>query len=213
MKFDVEGHLGAVMRTVSSVEIEGKPGRAVTLGRGYEATVADVWDALTHTERLSRWFSPVSGDLRQGGRYQLEGNAGGTITVCQPPTHLMLTWEFGGDISWVEVVLTAEEAGRSRLKLTHTALLSDHWAQYGPGATGIGWELGLLGLALHLAHPNQPKIDETAFATSPRGKAFTIGSGEGWGRAAIDAGEDRESALAAAKRTIAFYTGTTNESQ
>ena len=32
--------------------------------------------------------SPISGDLRLGGRYQLQGNAGGEILVCEPPQHL-----------------------------------------------------------------------------------------------------------------------------
>ena len=45
-----------------------------------------MWDACTDPERIGRWFLPVSGDLRLGGRYQLEGNAGGEILRCEPPT-------------------------------------------------------------------------------------------------------------------------------
>ena len=47
-----------------------------------------LWDACTNAERIPRWFLPVSGDLRLGGRYQLEGNAGGTIERCDPPRSL-----------------------------------------------------------------------------------------------------------------------------
>lgn len=213
MKFDLESHLGAVMRTVSSLEVDEKPARAVMLGRSYDTTVEDLWDALTNAERIPRWFLPVTGDLKLSGRYQLEGNAGGVITACEPPEHLGLTWEFGGDVSWVEVLLSSDDAGRARLKLTHTAHLSDHWAQYGPGAVGIGWELGLMGLKLHFAQPNEPKLDEAAFSMSPEGKAFITGSSEGWGQAAIEAGEESEATLAAARRTTAFYTGTLNESR
>ncbi len=213
MKFNVESHLGAVTRAVSSLEVDGKPARAVTLGRSYDTTVEDLWDALTNAERIPRWFMPVTGDLKLGGRYQFEGNAGGTITNCEPPARLGLTWEFGGDVSWVEAILLSDDAGRARLKLTHTAHLSDHWTQYGPGAAGIGWELGLIGLELHIALPNDPKLDETAFAASPEGKALITGSGAGWGQAAIEAGEDAEAALAAARRTTGFYTGVPDESQ
>ena len=46
-------------------------------------------------ERVRRWFCPLSGDLRPGGSFQLEGNAGGTITTCEPPHQLQLTWQFG----------------------------------------------------------------------------------------------------------------------
>lgn len=207
MNFDVTAHLGASERSVSVLERDGQPARAVTLSRSYATTLEDLWDAVTKSERLPRWFLPVSGELRPGGRYQLEGNAGGMITACGRPWHFALTWEFGGDVSWVEVRFSQSGAGRAGLKLTHTQRLSEHWNQYGPGATGVGWELGLLGLALHLADPDAPKPDEVAFATSPDGKAFIRGSGEGWGQAAVASGKDPDAARAAAMRTIAFYTG------
>jgi uncharacterized protein YndB with AHSA1/START domain len=50
----------------------------VTITQVYAAPVEDVWDACTNPARIPRWFLPVSGELRLGGRYQLEGNAGGT---------------------------------------------------------------------------------------------------------------------------------------
>ena len=209
MNLDVEEHLDAADRSVSVLERDGKPARAVTLSRSYATTLEDLWDAVTNGERLPRWFLPVTGELRPGGRYQLEGNAGGSITACGRPWHLALTWEFGGDVSWVEIRFSQGGAGQARLGLTHTQRLSEHWSRYGPAATGIGWELGLLGLALHLAQPDAPKPDEMAFAASPDGKAFIRGSGEGWGQAAVVSGEDPDAARAAARRTIAFYTGET----
>ena len=207
MDFDVEGNLGALERSVSSLERDGQPARGVTLARGYDATVDDLWDAVTSRERIQRWFLPVGGDLELGGRYQLEGNAGGSITACERRSHFALTWEFGGDVSWVDVRVSDDGAGRARLTLTHTARLSPHWDEYGPGATGIGWEMGLLGLALHLADPTAPKPDEAAFAASRDGRAFIAGSSDGWGEAAVAAGEDPDAARAAAGRTKAFYTG------
>ena len=211
MNFDVEGNLGAVERSVSALERDGQPARAVTLSRGYETTVEDLWDAVTNGDRIPRWFLPISGDLELGSRYQLEGNAGGVITVCEPQSHFALTWEFGGDVSWVDVSVSDEGAGRARLTVTHTAHLSEHWHEYGPGAGGVGWETDLLGLAIHIQKPDEPKPDEMAFATSPDGKAIITGSSEAWGQAAVAAGEDPQAARAAARRTTAFYTGESTE--
>ena len=207
MNLDVEEHLDATERAVSVLQRDGEPARAVILSRSYHTSLEDLWDAVTSRERLPRWFLPVTGELRPGGRYQLEGNAGGVIKACGRPWHFALTWEFGGDVSWVEVRFSQGGAGRARLKLTHTQRLSEHWSRYGPAATGIGWELGLLGLAFHLADPDAPKPDEVAFAASPDGKAFIRGSGEGWGQAAVASGENPDAARTAARRTIAFYTG------
>lgn len=207
MDLNVESHLGAVERTVSSLERDGRPARAVTLARSHATTVEDLWDAVTSAKRIARWFLPVSGNLELGGRYQLEGNAEGTITQCERPSFLALTWEFGGDVSWVEARLADDGDGRARLTLTHTALLSDHWAEFGPGAVGVGWEMGLLGMELHLTRPDELKIDAQTFHTTPEGKALLTGSSEAWGQAAIAAGTDPEAARAAARRTTAFYTG------
>ncbi len=169
----------------------------------------DLWDAVTNAERIRRWFLPVSGRLEPGGRFQLEGNAGGTIMHCKPPAYLGLTWEFGGDVSWVEAHLCNDGAGRSRLAITHTALVSDHWRTFGPGAVGVGWEMGLLGMELHLSRPNEPRLDAATFHTTRDGRALILASSAAWGRAAEAAGTDPDIARAAAQRTAAFYTGDT----
>ena len=211
MNFDAESHLNAMERSVSLLERDGRPASAVTLSRSYATAVENLWDAVTNIERIPRWFTGISGELELGRRYQLEGNAGGVITACEALSHYELTWEFAGDVSWVEVRLPDGGNGTVRLALTHTALLSEHWDVYGPGAVGVGWEMGFLGLAFHLAQPNEPKPDEMAFATSPDGKAFITGSSEGWAQAAIAAGTDPDTAHAAARRTTAFYTGESAE--
>lgn len=207
MELDFKSHLRALKRKVEYLEHDGKPASAVTLARSFEAPVEDLWDAVTNSERIPRWFAVVSGELALGGRYQIEGNASGTITACEPLTHYALTWEFGGEVSWVAVRLADSRSGSVHLSLTHTALLSPFWDQYGPGAVGVGWEMGFLGLALHLAHPDWSKPDEMEFATSKDGRAFITGSSEGWAEASLAAGTDIENAQAAAQRTTAFYTG------
>lgn len=206
MPVDVASHLGAVQRSVQSLERDGKPARAVVLARSYDTDIDDLWNALTSAERLPRWFLPVEGELKLGGRYQLKGNAGGTITDCEAPVHLGLTWEMQGQVSWVEVRLAREGSARTRFTLTHTAHLSEFWTQFGPGAVGVGWEAALMGLALHLLAPAS-SMDEATFSASPEGKRFSAGSSERWGEAAIAAGEDPAVAAAAVRATTAFYTG------
>lgn len=203
----------AEFRRVEDREHLGKPALVGVAIRLYDTTVEDLWEAITTPTRLARWFLPVEGDLRLGGRYQLKGNAGGTITRCDRPTALDLTWEFAGGTSWVNLRL-APAGDQARLTLEHIAhkdgIGEAHLAKYGPGATGVGWDLGLHGLTLHLADP-AVAIDPAAFAAwtaSPDGHAFIRQCGEAWGAAAIAAGADPETARAQAARTIAFYTGT-----
>ena len=75
-------------------------------------------------------------------------------------------------------------------------LRQSHWAEFGPGAVGVGWEMGLLGMELRLTRPDEPKVDEQTFHTTPEGKALLTGSSEAWGQAAIAAGTDPETARA-----------------
>ncbi|QQA44830.1 SRPBCC family protein [Pelagovum pacificum] len=203
---DFQKHLGAVDRTVTELERDGAPARAVSLTRIYPTDPSDLWDALTSKDRLPRWFAPVDGDFRPGGRFKITGNAEGEILECEEPRLLSLTWEFGGGISWVDVTLSPE-GDATRLTLVHTAPVTPHWAQFGPGAVGVGWDLGLLGLALHVADPDAEKPDETSFHTLPEGRAFIIGSGEDWIRADAAGGATTEEAEARGRATIAFYTG------
>lgn len=203
---------GTEFRRVENREHLGKPALVGVAIRVYDTTVEDLWDAITTPERLARWFLPVEGDLKLGGRYQLKGNAGGTITRCDPPKALDVTWEFMGGTSWVNVRLSPE-GNKARLTLEHIAHVDgigkEHLEKYGPGATGIGWDLGLLGLKRHLENPEQA-LDPAAFEAwtlSSEGKEFVRKCGEGWAEAYIASGADPETARAQAARTIAFYTG------
>ncbi|MCU6709117.1 SRPBCC family protein [Paenibacillus sp. J5C_2022] len=205
--FNLESCLGAVTRTVSELEREGKPARNVTLERSYDTTPEDLWDAMTNPERLLRWFAPVSGELKLGGRYQIKDNAGGLITECVPPHYFSVTWEFGGGFSWVELRLAAEGEDRSRLTLSHICPIDDHWKKFGPGAVGVGWDLALVGLAFHLSASDTDRIDENAFSASNEGKSFMADCSEDWRRAAVAAGENPSWAEEAAKQVTAFYTG------
>ena len=206
VKLDINEHLNATSRAVTAGEREGVPTAAVRVARPYPVTADDLWPILTTADHIRRWFAPISGELKLGGRYQLLDNAGGLVTACDPPSHFAVTWEFGGGMSWLELALAADQAG-TRLTLTHDSPVSDHWTEYGPGAVGVGWELGLMGLALYLADPHEPRLDEEEFVGSSDGKAFIAHSSDGWRQAAVDFGTDATAAREAASRTTAFYTG------
>jgi uncharacterized protein YndB with AHSA1/START domain len=202
---DGDDQIAAVTREVSP---SGAETRTVTLTQTYASDLDDVWDACTNAERIPRWFLPVTGELRVGGRYQLEGNAGGTIEECEPPTRFRATWEFGEGISWIEVRLVAESPDRTRLELAHTAPVDEHWTQFGPGAVGIGWDLGLLGLSLHLS-TGEP-VDAAAvdeWTRSAAGLQFMTSSSDSWRDADIASGTTVDDATGKAARTLAAYTG------
>jgi uncharacterized protein YndB with AHSA1/START domain len=194
--------LGAVDRSVERGE------KAVlTISRVYPTTVEDLWDACTSAERIPRWFLPVSGELKLGGHYQLEGNAGGTVERCDPPRSFGVTWEFGGEVSWVDV--SFEPAGDgARMTLVHTAHVDDErWTEYGPGAVGVGWDGMLHGMALHIASGEAVDMAAAmAWMTSDEGRAFYTDSSELWYAANVASGTPEAEARAAADRTTAAYT-------
>jgi uncharacterized protein YndB with AHSA1/START domain len=144
--------------------------------RTYDAAVADVWEALTDPERMARWFLPVSGDLREGGSFQLEANAGGDILTCKPPELLRVT--FGGPTSLVEVRLTPDGDERTTLELEHTVPIEI--ARNGAGAlfVGPGWDGAFVALDLHLR--GEGSDDPVAAASSPEGRELSKRSVDAW---------------------------------
>ncbi|MBC9725412.1 SRPBCC family protein, partial [Streptomyces sp. TRM68367] len=206
---DVTHEINAVSRQVGRRTFRAGEARVVTLSRSYDATVDDVWDACTNAERIPRWLLPVSGELRLGGRYQLEGNAGGTIERCDPPRSFFATWEYGGEVSWIELRLAPEESG-TRFVLEHIAHVDDKkWAQFGPGAVGVGWDMMLRGLFLHLStgEPVDPR-QFMAWVGAEEGRQFMTASSESWYAANVAGGEAEPTAREMADRTTAAYTAT-----
>jgi uncharacterized protein YndB with AHSA1/START domain len=198
---------GLVDREVRTGTRDGQPTRLVVARRTYPTERADLWQAITDRERLPRWFLPVTGDLHEGGRYQLEGNAGGTVERCDPPSSFAVTWEFGGHVSWLRVGLEPASDGTT-LELVHEAPVDpEFWAQFGPGAAGVGWDLGLLGLGLHLEDgaAADPEV-ALRWPTTPDGTSFVRHAARGWAEAAVADGDEAAPANVAAERTVAFYT-------
>jgi uncharacterized protein YndB with AHSA1/START domain len=206
---DVTQQISSVRRQVGTRVLDAGEARTMTISQVYDATVEDVWDACTNPERIPRWFLPVTGDLQLHGRYQLEGNANGVIERCDPPKEFAATWEYGGEVSWIEVRLSEEPDGRTRFALDHIAHVDDEkWAEFGPGAVGVGWDGALMGLAQHLATRASVDPQEAqAWMMSEDGKRFMTLSSESWYEANVAAGADAADARASADRTTAAYTG------
>ena len=206
---DVVKHIEAVQREVGEGTLAAGEAHAIRLRRRYDAPIEDVWDALTDPERIGRWFLPISGDYRIGGRYQFEGNAGGEIVACERPHRLRATWVYGepsspADVSEVELRLKSSEADATTLELEHVAIVPEEfWTMYGPGAVGVGWEGGLLGLALHLSGGSVG--DPIAWQSSDEGRDFNTRSSEAWGAASTAAGEDPAAVATMVANTTQFY--------
>lgn len=204
---DIVGELNAIHRQTGRGRLSTGEARTVVLRRTYDAAVEEVWDAITDPERIPRWFLPVSGDLRPGGTYQLQGNAGGRILACEPPTRLRLTWVFGEadpDSSEVEVQLAAAGDG-TELVLRHTAVVDEAmWERFGPGATGVGWDLGLLGLGMYL-RTGATVEDPGNWPLSAEGRQFATGSSQAWGAALKASGASDAQVASAVENTTKFY--------
>jgi uncharacterized protein YndB with AHSA1/START domain len=207
---DLRQQINDVRRTLGNRTLEAGEARVSTISQVYDTDIDDLWQVVTQPERIARWFLPVTGELKEGGSYSLQGNASGTITRCDRPRGYDATWEFGEMLSWIEVRLVPEGGG-TRFELRHIAHVDDNmWDQYGPGATGVGWELGFMGLAMHLADPAaspDPASMQTWHET-PEGREFIRAAADRWAEAAIEYGDDPAKAKASGDRTYGFYTGT-----
>jgi len=198
---------GRVAREVKTGSRNGVTTRIAVARRTYPTGRDDLWDAVTNPERIPRWFLPISGALEVGGRYQFEGNAGGVVEACEAPSSFAVTWEYGDQVSWLTVSLFPDTDGTT-LELVHEAVVNpDLWAQFGPGAVGLGWDLGLLGLGEHIRTGDavDPAVGMSYPLTSD-GRSFVGAAASGWASAAAADGDDQTAAQEAAERSVAFYT-------
>jgi uncharacterized protein YndB with AHSA1/START domain len=195
MTIDLAEQIGATSRQVEQQHSEAGEIVTVTLERRYPAEVADVWQAITRPERVRRWFLPLTGDLRPGGNFQLEGNAGGDIMTCEPPHHLLVT--FGGESSIFDLLLTGD-GEQTLLRLTHSVPLELAGSTAGALYVGPGWDGALLGIALYLA--GEVSGDPVAAANSPEVQDFNVKSIQEWIAAVEASGMADADAIAAAQR-------------
>lgn len=200
---DIE-QVNATHREIGDAAVATGEGRSVLLRRSYEAPIADVWNACTDRDRLSRWFGQVDGDFRLGGTFQVKDNAGGEIVACEEPRRLKVTWVLGpGMVTEVELRLTPDGDGTT-LELEHSTpadVLDELVRNYGPGGTigvGVGWDLTLIGLDLFLSGTS---FDPATWEDTPEAKEFATRACHAWGPVIQDAWGTSDDDIAAA---IAF---------
>ena len=186
--------LAGTQRELGTPDTPAGEGRSVRLRRRYDSPIEDVWDACTVPDRLNRWFLPVTGDLRVGGAFALQGNAGGEILACEPPRLLTVSWVFGDrPPGQVRLRLSPDGADATVLELEHVnatrlvevdgrmvdVALNDPIS--GIWGLGVGWELPLVfGLARYLRGelPDAPAIEW--YQPTPEDLAAADRAGAAW---------------------------------
>jgi uncharacterized protein YndB with AHSA1/START domain len=199
---DIQSQIDAIDRAVSRRQGSAGEEVAVLISRTYDSVISDVWEALTDPDRVKRWFMPLSGDLRPGGNFQLEGNASGDILECDPPHLVRVT--FGGPTSIVELRLTPEDDDRTRLQIEHTVPIE--MAQSGAGAlyVGPGWDGGFVALDLYLR--GEVADDPVAAASSPEAIELSRQSVDVWVEVIRQSGTaDTEQIESAARMSMAQF--------
>jgi uncharacterized protein YndB with AHSA1/START domain len=205
---DIMSQIDAIDREVSRRQgVDGEE-VAVLIRRSYDAPSADVWNALTDPERVRRWFYPLSGDLRAGGSFELEGHAGGEIVRCEPPRLLTLT--FGGPTSLVELRLSPEGEDRTVLELEHTVPIDMAMSGAGSLYVGPGWDGAFVALDLYLH--GVISDDPIAAAGSPEALELSRQSVHAWITAVESSGTaTTDEIAAAAEMSFATFAPQTDE--
>ncbi len=149
-----EVSLHAIERIVTHRDIEDGPAHAVVLRRRLDAPIEAVWAAITSPDRIDRFFLPVDGDFREGGHYAFQGQASGSILVCDAPNLLRLEWlpPDRDEADEVEVRLTADGDGATWLELEHASVADVFHTDLSGDkfSPAIGWEGPLHYLAEYL---------------------------------------------------------------
>ncbi len=186
----------AIQRVVTKQNRNSEPVISILARRSYPDPTEKLWSALTVPDQIQQWFLPVSGELRVGGQFQTQGNAGGEILRCEAPHLLEITW--GGVTSIVQLRLSAD-ANATTLELEHTVPLI--FAQSGAGSlfVGPGWDGALMALARFLR--GEAPADPIAATNSLETQRFSKQSLHAWASAVEASGtasaEEVQAAVAA----------------
>lgn len=203
----------AVRRTCELEPGEGTILVTTTLSTYLAPAPARLWPLLTRPEELARWYGPIEGDLREGGEFRAPGGAGGRILEAVEPHKLDLTWEYQGKVDSLLIRIDPMDDGASSLDLVHTtAMPREVFDAYGPGASAVGWDIALLGLAAFsggwdsLSEHPVPTPTPQWLATA-QGAAFVAAWSIRWGGASAAAGTDPALSRAGELATTAAYGG------
>ncbi|HJG91119.1 MAG TPA: SRPBCC domain-containing protein [Brachybacterium massiliense] len=122
----------------------------LTLTTHVDCAPAQLWPLLTAPAELPRWFGTVTGELREGGSFEVPGGARGRVLEIESPHRLSLAWDRGTGEDPLLIQLDPEDDGTTQLRLRHTALVdAEEFERTGPGALALDWEVALLALAAH----------------------------------------------------------------
>lgn len=206
----------AVRRSVDIETLTASVRLRTRLSSNFALAPAQLWPQLTRPEELLRWYGPVTGDLREGGTYSAAGGAGGRILEVAAPHKLSLSWEYGQSVDDLLIRLDPEDDGTTELSLTHTSEVPrEIFEAYGPGASALGWEIALLGLAAHSGgwthscHEPVPTPGPQWMA-GPEGSRFVRAWSIRWAAASIAAGTDEDLARAGELATSTAYGATSD---
>jgi uncharacterized protein YndB with AHSA1/START domain len=144
--------------------------RVAVFHRTYPTSIEDLWDACTNPERLSRWYVPVTGDLRLGGEFEQVNMGSGIIVACEPPRHFTLS--LAGGVDEIDVRLRhTDDPDVTTLELQHATTCDSH--EIGGQlydaifCMGGGYYPRLLALELHLRGALPGDYDSSAFHLNP----------------------------------------------
>ena len=150
--------MGELTQVLGRIDRDGDT-VAVVFDRHYPTTPDDLWQACTDPERLARWFAPVSGDLRPGGRFTIHFDDADTpscrVVTCEAPTRLVWEWPVR-DVPSLVTVEVSEDGQGSRLVLRHDRLAAGQAAGY-----AAGWDTYVRALDAHVAGTPGPEWDAT----------------------------------------------------
>ncbi|HEY7988549.1 MAG TPA: SRPBCC family protein [Lapillicoccus sp.] len=157
--------LGNISRTGDDAE--------ATFERVYDTDTADLWTALTDPDRLARWFAPVDGDLRAGGRFTIHFDDNAVpdcrVTSCDAPNAYAWEWPHATHTSLVTVAVEPVAEG-ARLHLTHTRLAVTSAAGY-----AAGWDVYLRRLVELVAGREVPDTWAEDWSSAYEGYAVQLG--------------------------------------
>lgn len=204
---DIARWVADTSRDVERRPVSGSERYVVILRRQYGVQVAELWDACTSPDRLAQWFLPISGELRLGGSYQFEGNAGGEILDCDRPHLARVTWVYGDNPPQeVALRLSQADADGAALQLEHVGPADAAEVPEFALGVGPGWDPALIALGTYL-EGNMP--EKSWWQESPDARELIERSVRAWQAVLNERGIASPSVIAkAADTSIAFYTGT-----
>lgn len=116
-------------------------GNDLIVMRSFKAPIADVWESVTKSDRMERWFGRWEGDARVGNTIKLlmvfeKGDSWIDVTInkCEAPRHLDVTSKSDFGTSHYEITLR-EDGGTTHLEFVHhlTDAKKKMLGEFGPG--------------------------------------------------------------------------------